>query len=129
MAHIIERVRMFAREAGKLEVRPVQLNDVVRAALGMVGEHFRARGIAVECELAEDLPAVPANPFSLEEVVLNLLTNARDAVFEKAEAGGSAFLPDPSVLPMKRRTVGQECPTYGKLRRRTVGQESQPTAS
>jgi histidine kinase len=94
MAHIIERVRMFAREAGKLEVHPVQLNDVVRAALGMVGEHFRARGIALECELAESLPPVPANPFSLEEVVLNLITNARDAIVEKIEKAAG---PGPSA--------------------------------
>ena len=89
MSHIIERVRLFAREAGKLEVHPVELNAVVRAALGMVGEHFRARGIVLECDLAGDLPPVAANLFSMEEVVLNLLTNARDAIFEKAGPGVS----------------------------------------
>ena len=111
MSHIIERVRLFAREAGKLEVHPVQLNDVIHAALGMVGEHFRARGIAVECELADALPLVDANPFSLEEVVLNLLTNARDAVLEKTEAVAAAPPqkrpsrphPGPHAFPRRRR--------------------------
>jgi histidine kinase len=96
MSHIIERVRMFAREADKLEVRLVQLNDVVRAAMGMVGEHFRARGVVLECELADNLPPVPANPFSLEEVVLNLMANARDAVVEKIES--AAGPPPPRIL-------------------------------
>ena len=104
MAHIIERVRMFAREAGKLEVRPVQLNDVVRAAIGMVDEHFRARGITLECELAEALPTVPANPFSLEEVLLNLMTNARDAVVEKFEG-----LVSPPPARILVRTLSRSC--------------------
>ena len=109
MSHIIERVRTFAREAGKLAVSPVQLNDVVREALGMVGEHFRARGITLGCELADALPPVPANAFSLEEVVLNLLTNARDAAMEKIEAGAG---PPPALILVRtscRSCGGRDC--------------------
>ncbi|MEI8375499.1 MAG: ATP-binding protein [Planctomycetota bacterium] len=91
MAKIIERVRMFAREAGKPEVHSVQLNQVVQSAVEMVGEHLRVQGIALECELTEALPPVSANPFSLEEVVLNLITNARDAVLEKIGATPAPF--------------------------------------
>jgi signal transduction histidine kinase len=39
--------------------------------------------------LAENLPPVLANPFSLEEVVLNLIINARDAVEERLEVNSS----------------------------------------
>ena len=126
MSHIIERVRMFAREAGKLEVHPVQLNDVVRAATGMVGEHFRARGITLECELADALPPVPANTFSLEEVVLNLLTNARDAVVEKTEAeklpspsergaGGEGVSRPPARILVRTLARSRETADYGVI--------------
>jgi signal transduction histidine kinase len=47
----------------------------------------------VECQLAEDLPAVSANPFSLEEVIINLLTNARDAVEENMVADSASSPP------------------------------------
>ena len=109
MSHIIERVRMFAREAGKLEVHPVHLNDVVRAASEMVGEHFQARGIAVECQLADALPPVAANSFSLEEVVLNLLTNARDAVVEKIEAAVARPPARILVRTLSRARDGMDC--------------------
>ncbi len=83
MSHIIEHVRMFAREAGKYEHRPVQVNEVVQSSMAMLGEQFRAHGLALHFEPTEGLPVVQANPFSLEEVVLNLMMNARDATEER----------------------------------------------
>jgi len=88
MSHIIEHVRMFARESGKPERRLVQVNNIVTSAVEMLGAQFSAHGLLLDCELGTDLPPVSANPFSLEEVVLNLLTNCRHAV-EQREATGS----------------------------------------
>ena len=87
MVHIIEHVRMFAREAGKADVSQVQVNDVVRSGMELLDAQFRSHGVELDCEPAEDLPRVLANPFSLEEVILNLLSNARDAVESRAEEG------------------------------------------
>ncbi len=87
MVHIIEHIRIFARESGKPELRPVKVNDVVRAGADLLGTQFRSRGIQLERELMESLPVISANPFSLEEVVINLLINARDAVEEQMNAG------------------------------------------
>ena len=50
--------------------------------------------LSLACELAETVPSVSANPFSLEEVLVNLLTNARDAVL----ACGAAPPPPPILL-------------------------------
>lgn len=85
MAHIIEHVRLFSREAGKPEVQPVNVNDVASSAIGLLGEQLRSRGIQLECGLGEALPPVLANAFSLEEVILNLLVNARDALEERKD--------------------------------------------
>jgi C4-dicarboxylate-specific signal transduction histidine kinase len=94
MAYIIEHVRMFAREADKPETQPVNVNQVVNSSLGLVSAQLRQRGLELECDLAEHLPEVEANPFTLEEVVLNLVTNARDAVEERMESDSEA---DPVV--------------------------------
>ena len=90
MTHIIEHVRMFAREAGKPEVSNVSANDVVQSSVGMLAAQFRSLGIDLRTSLAEELPVIPVNAFSLEEVFLNLLSNARDAleVVPEALAGG-----------------------------------------
>ena len=82
MTHIIEHVRMFARESGKPEMSAVLVNDVVTSGVNLLQEQFRAHGLTIDYQLGVDLPAVSANPFSLEEVLLNLLSNARDAVEE-----------------------------------------------
>jgi C4-dicarboxylate-specific signal transduction histidine kinase len=87
MSHIIQRVRMFARDAGKPETRPVLVNDVVHGALSMLGPQLRTRGIALAYELAEALPMVRVNPMSLEEVVVNLVMNAADALVETTDEG------------------------------------------
>jgi PAS domain S-box-containing protein len=80
MSHIINHVRLFARQAGKPDAERTDLNEVVESCVGLVREQFRIRGIAVTLDLVRPLPAILANPFSLEEVLLNLLSNARDAV-------------------------------------------------
>jgi len=93
MVHIIEHIRIFARESGKPELRPVKVNDVIRASMDLLGTQFRSRGIQLERELMESLPVISANPFSLEEVVINLLINARDAVEEQMNAGSVSTPP------------------------------------
>ena len=83
MTHVIEHVRMFAREAGKPDRSSVDVNEVVLSSLNLLRAQSQAHGIDIRCELAETLPPVHANPFSLEEVFINLLLNARDAVEEQ----------------------------------------------
>ena len=94
MVHIIEHVRRFAREAGKTKVEEVQVNGAVEAGLEMLEAQFRAHGLGLEAELAEGLPTVVVNAYSLEEVVLNLLSNARDAVQAQRGLGGDGFVPE-----------------------------------
>ena len=86
MAHIIEHVRIFAREAGKPELLSVNVNDVVESSMNLLGAQFSSHGLVLEKSLASGLPSVLANPFTLEEVVLNLLLNARDAVEERLQS-------------------------------------------
>lgn len=83
MSHIIEHARMFARAANHTEMMPVQVNNVVRSTNVMVESQLKSRGYVLDCRLAEHLPMVLANPYSLEEVILNLISNARDALAEK----------------------------------------------
>lgn len=86
MTHIVEHVRLFAREAGKSALQPVDVNEAVRSATNLLEAQFRSRGIDLILDLADGLPPVLSNPFSLEEVILNLLINARDATEERMEA-------------------------------------------
>ncbi len=93
MSSIIEHVRLFAREAGKDEMHVVEVNDVVRSAMKMLKAQFQSRGFILECDLCEDQCTILANPFSLEEVLLNLIINARDAVEERLNIDSESISP------------------------------------
>jgi signal transduction histidine kinase/CheY-like chemotaxis protein len=58
----------------------VQVGDVARSTLEMVGYTLRSRSIQVELALAPDLPDVQADADQLGQVVLNLVVNAQQAL-------------------------------------------------
>ncbi len=78
---IVKNLLYFARE-NQTERSRVQLNEVVERALALRSYELRLENIAVICELAADLPPTMADPFQLQQVVLNLLINAEQALLE-----------------------------------------------
>ncbi|MBD3182468.1 PAS domain S-box protein [Candidatus Poribacteria bacterium] len=104
MVHIIDHIRVFAREAGKPEVKAIKVNQIVRASMGLLKTQFRSRGIQLESNLSEGLPEVMANPYSLEEVVINLLINARDAVEELMNEGSVTTTPKVTLNTTEKYT-------------------------
>ena len=106
MVHIIQHVRLFAREAGKPDFSSVQVNEVVRSVLDLLAVQTRTHGVELDSQLVEELPTVSANPYSLEEALLNLLNNARDAVEERAAAGTTTA--QGRVLVRTGRTAEQD---------------------
>ena len=52
----------------------------IEEALKMLSRQFAMRGITVERDYGKDVPQVYANPLQLEQVIINLATNARDAI-------------------------------------------------
>ena len=79
MSQIIQHLRAFSRKPRE-EFELVSLNDVAQNALILLREQLRQRGIALIENYAPDLPPVLGEANSLEQIVINLLTNARDAL-------------------------------------------------
>ncbi len=82
--HIIDHVRTFSREQAAGLMEPVDVNEVCRNALSMMAEQFRNHGISVEFSPGIIPGRVRGNLYRLEQVILNLISNARYAVDEKA---------------------------------------------
>ena len=76
---IVEGFLLFARMK-KPETVPVPLNQVLMKALGTVADQFAADHIRVHTRLAPDLPDLSGDPAQLEQVALNILTNAHHAL-------------------------------------------------
>jgi len=62
------------------ERRKVQLNKTIEDALRLISYGLHSGGVAVERDLAEDLPPVSGNPDELAQVFTNLLVNAEQAL-------------------------------------------------
>jgi len=79
MVAIIVHLRDFSRQS-KGQRQATDLNQVVTQAFTFVGQQLKLRNIAVVQELTPGLPPVWADTLQIEQVLLNLITNARDAV-------------------------------------------------
>jgi PAS domain S-box-containing protein len=84
-ARLVEEFLQLSRHGPKLSV-PVDMNQLVGRALLLVGEQMRKNGIHVDTALDWSLPPVLGDAISLERVLINLLTNACDAM-----AGGGTL--------------------------------------
>ena len=78
---IISHLRTFGRVAPASR-EAVSMNRVVEQSLSLMHEQLRLREIEVELDLSPAQPVVIGNSIQLEQVLINLLTNARDAVAE-----------------------------------------------
>ena len=76
---IISHLRTFGR-AAPVSREPISLRPVIERALSLVQEQLRLHEIEVTLDLGPQEPVVVGNPIQLEQVFINLLTNARDAV-------------------------------------------------
>jgi signal transduction histidine kinase len=82
-AVIIDHMRVFGREA-KEEVEPIAPRVVVTNALDLMAEQLRLAGIEIVTEFSKDCPAILGHSIQMEQVILNLLTNALDAMAKSA---------------------------------------------
>src|SRR5437667_6135001 len=76
---IISHLRTFGR-AAPTSREPIFLRQVIERALFQLQETFRVREVEVTLDLGAEEPVVLGSPIQLEQVFLNLLTNARDAL-------------------------------------------------
>jgi len=80
---IIRRIRSLVAKR-KPRQSTVDVNGVVREVVEMQKAEASQKGITVRTELAEDLPLILADGVEIEEVVLNLVRNAFDAMSDPA---------------------------------------------
>jgi len=98
MMNIINHLRTFSRQT-ITEFTPVNVNKIIQDSFLMVGEQLSLRNIEVIQDFSGDLPKVLGDTNQLEQVFLNLLANARDAIESKFEAqGGGAELQKKIVI-------------------------------
>ena len=80
--NIVDHLREFGRKSD-LEVYPVDVNEPIRSVFTLLGQQLNLRNIVVDLKLAPNLSKILADKNRLEQIFLNLVTNARDAMEAK----------------------------------------------
>ncbi len=97
---VISRLRKFVRR-GVIERRLQGLNQLIRDILTLAEPGARDHGVSLILDLDEGIPAVQVDGVQVQQVILNLIRNATDAVF-------AAGKPNPTVTLKTRLGEGDE---------------------
>jgi PAS domain S-box-containing protein len=81
---IVRGLREFARST-EFEFTALDVNDAVLSVVAITRQQLMNQGIEVELGLNEDLPQVLGDKNQIEQVLLNLISNARDAMERSPE--------------------------------------------
>ncbi|MBW1839293.1 MAG: PAS domain S-box protein, partial [Deltaproteobacteria bacterium] len=80
MADIIDHMRIFTRRSEGIPNETIEVNSIVEGAFKFLGQQMRNHNIEVVENLGSDLPKIVGDPIRLEQVFLNLVSNARNAI-------------------------------------------------
>jgi len=85
VATIVSNLLQFSRQE-KESHSPANLTDIVEATVSLIQTIIRRDRIALEVDVPEDLPKIKCRSQQIQQVLMNLLTNARDALNERYPA-------------------------------------------
>jgi len=88
---IIHRIRQFVKRS-EPQRQPARARDIIEAVLELAGFEMRRRRVTLNSTIAQRLPTLMVDPILIEQVLLNLLKNAAEAI-------------DSAQMPQSRRHV------------------------
>lgn len=80
---IVDHIRIFSSGQKDEVEEEFDVSECVKAAISMIGNQYANHHISLQLKLSGNLPCVLGNPHKLEQVIHNLLSNAKDAVEER----------------------------------------------
>jgi signal transduction histidine kinase len=80
VATIVRNLLAFSRQEGDRAAAPAKLSDIVEGTMSLIRTVLRKDQIHLSIEISPELPAVNCRVQQIQQVLMNLVTNARDAV-------------------------------------------------
>jgi PAS domain S-box-containing protein len=88
---IIDHVKAFSSSRVESMLTAFNVNSSIVNATSMIVEQFKHNGINLNLQFEQQIPPIVGNTYKFEQVILNLLSNAKDAVIEKKSKHNEDF--------------------------------------
>ncbi len=88
---IIDHVRTFARDQDDFVQTKFEINNSINNCISMVSEQMNHKDIQLNFNADPEIPSIKGNGYRFEQVILNLLLNAKDAIEEKKNVNCKNF--------------------------------------
>ncbi len=89
---IVDHIRVFSSGQKERVYEEFSVSDCVRSATSMITRQYQNHNILLKLKLSDKVPSILGNPHKVEQVIHNLLSNARDAVDEREQKGEEGFI-------------------------------------
>lgn len=96
---VIQRLKTFLSHSVK-HLQEVNINEVIEESLKLLNFELRRKRAEVHLKLTLDLPSISADPIMLQQVLVNLIKNALDAMQEMEDL--------PHIISIRTQQTGQE---------------------
>jgi len=89
VGRIIDHVRTFSQDHDEYISTSFDINESINNAISMISEQFKHHGITLNIQLDKKIHPIIGNTYRFEQVILNLLTNAKDTLEETKKTSKS----------------------------------------
>jgi two-component system sensor kinase FixL len=90
-AEVIRRLRKMVKKEEPV-YEPFDINAVIETSLHLVDSESMFQNILIAKDLKSDIPALYGDPIQIQQVIINLLINAMDAMKDRPEDSRRVFL-------------------------------------
>ena len=111
MKKIIQHVKTFSRiDIDNRKTEEIDINHVIRNSLILISQQIKNHDIELRLSLQNDLPAIKGNSQQLEQVSINMIANAIDAIGENGYIEIISFISDNKIY-VQWKNSGSQIPT------------------
>jgi len=89
--NIIDHIKAFSRINDDYILTGFNINSSINNAVTMISKQFEHLDISLDLQLEENPPLIIGNTFQFEQVIINMLSNAKDALLEKKKIRKAHF--------------------------------------